>query len=76
MSSLGRAHHGSPDYQDYHALKDRGLSRKRACMTIARKLARRSFHLLRAFGPDALAEPVTPRAKAPTITVLSGKLSC
>jgi len=60
------SHQGSPDYQDYHALKDRGLSHNRACMTIARKLARRSYHLLRALGPAALAEPVTPRAKAPT----------
>jgi transposase len=56
----------SPDYQDYHALKDRGLSHNRACMTIARKLARRSYHLLRALGPAALAEPATPTGKAPT----------
>jgi transposase len=60
------SHQGSPDYQDYHALKDRGLSHTRACTTIARKLARRSYHLLRALGPDALAEPLIPRAKAPT----------
>ena len=48
---------GSPDYHDYHALKARGLSHTRACPTIARKLARRSFHILRALGPAALDPP-------------------
>ena len=51
----------SPDYADYHALKDRGLSHTRASLTIARKLARRSYHLLRALGPAALDPPdITP----------------
>ena len=48
---------GSPDYHDYHALKARGLSHTRACLTIARKLARRSYHILRALGPAALDPP-------------------
>ena len=52
----------SPDYADYHALKDRGLSHNRASLTIARKLARRSYHLLRALGPAALDPPDTPPA--------------
>jgi transposase len=47
----------SPDHADYLALKARGLSHTRASMTIARKLARRSFHVLRELGPDAL-QPV------------------
>jgi transposase len=47
----------SPDHADYLALKARGLSHTRASMTIARKLARRSFHTLRELGPAAL-EPV------------------
>ena len=51
------SHKGSPDYRDYHALKNRGLSHTRACLTIARKLARRSYHLLRALGPAALDPP-------------------
>ena len=50
---------GSPDYHDYHALKARGLSHTRASLTIARKLARRSYHILRALGPAAL-DPPTP----------------
>ena len=45
----------SPDHADYVALKARGLSHTRASLTIARKLARRSFHILRELGPDALA---------------------
>jgi transposase len=57
------SHQGSPDYHDYHALKDRGLSHNRACMTIARKLARRSYHLLRALGPAALDPPDTANPK-------------
>jgi transposase len=48
---------GSPDYHDYHALKARGLSHTRASLTIARKLARRSYHILRALGPAALDPP-------------------
>src|SRR5271167_121894 len=48
----------SPDHQDYLALKARGLSHTRASITIARKLARRSFHILRELGPAAL-EPIT-----------------
>ncbi len=47
----------SPDYADYHALKARGLTHTRASLTIAGKIARRSYHLLHALGPAAL-EPV------------------
>ena len=45
----------SPDYADYHALKARGLTHTRASLTIARKIARRSYHLLHGLGPAALA---------------------
>jgi hypothetical protein len=51
----------SPDDADDHALKDRGLSHNRASLTIARKLARRCDHLLRALGPAALDPPDPPR---------------
>jgi transposase len=44
----------SPDHADYLALKARGLSHTRASMTIARKLARRCFHILNELGPHAL----------------------
>ena len=58
------SHKGSPDYHDYHALKDRGLTHTRACLTIARKLARRSYHILRALGPAALDPPDTPEKRS------------
>jgi transposase len=45
----------SPDRADYLALRARGLSHTRASLTIARKLARRSYHTLRELGADALA---------------------
>jgi transposase len=45
----------SPDHADYLALKARGLTHTRASLTIARKLARRSYHILHELGPDALA---------------------
>jgi hypothetical protein len=64
------SHRGSPDYHDYHALKARGLSHTRASLTIARKLARRSYHILRALGPAAL-EPTHQRPalrESPPIT--------
>ena len=51
----------SPDHQAYLALKDRGLSHTRASLTIARKLARRSYHVLRELGPAAL-EPLSHEA--------------
>ena len=62
------SHKGSPDYHDYHALKARGLSHTRASLTIARKLARRSYHLLRALGPAALDPPAPPLRPSPPIT--------
>jgi transposase len=45
----------SPDYADYHALKARGLTHTRASLTIARKIARRSYHLLYNLGPAAMS---------------------
>jgi transposase len=45
----------SPEHGTYLGLKARGLSHTRASLTIARRLARRSYHRLRALGPTALA---------------------
>jgi len=56
-AALSACRPSSPDHADYLALKARGLSHTRASLTIARKLARRSFHVLRELGPAAL-EPV------------------
>jgi transposase len=57
-AALAACRPSSPDHADYLALKARGLSHTRATLTIARKLARRSYHALRELGPDAL-DPVT-----------------
>jgi len=46
----------SPDHAELLRLKER-MSHTRASLTIARKLARRSFHVLRELGPAAL-EPL------------------
>ena len=62
------SHRGSPDYHDYHPVKARGLSHTRATLTIARKLARRSYHILRALGPAALNPCRPPLRSSPPIT--------
>ena len=59
-AALSACRPSSPDHADYLALKARGLSHTRASLTIARKLARRSFHVLRELGPAAL-EPIPTR---------------
>jgi transposase len=56
-AALAACRPSSPDHADYLALKARGVSHTRASLTIARKLARRSFHVPRDLGPAAL-EPV------------------
>ncbi|HEX7310151.1 MAG TPA: IS110 family transposase, partial [Gaiellaceae bacterium] len=59
-AALSACRPSSPDHADYLALKARGLSHTRASLTIARKLARRSFHVLRELGPAALEPLATP----------------
>jgi transposase len=49
------SHQRSPDHADYLALRARGLSHTRASLTIARKLARRSYHTLRELADQAPA---------------------
>jgi transposase len=56
-AALAACRPSSPDHAEYLALKARGLSHTRASLTIARKLARRSYHALRELGPAAL-DPV------------------
>jgi transposase len=58
-AALSACRPSSPDHADYLALKARGLSHTRASLTIARKLARRSYHALRELGPAALEPVVT-----------------
>ena len=53
-AALSACRPSSPDHADYLALKARGVSHTRASLTIARKLARRSYHVLHELGPAAL----------------------
>jgi hypothetical protein len=62
----------SPDHQYYRQVARR-IDHNRACLSVARKLCRRAFHLLRELGAEALApiepappgEEVTPAAARP-----------
>ena len=62
-AALSACRPSSPDHADYLALKARGLSHTRASLTIARKLARRSYHVLRELGPAALEPSRPPRPR-------------
>lgn len=57
----------SPDWASDQAVRHR-LNHKRACLSVARKLCRRAYPILRALGEDALA-PVDPRALPPLALV-------
>jgi hypothetical protein len=57
----------SPDHQDYLALKARGLSHTRASLTIARKLARRSYHVLRELPPPSTQSPDPDHPSRPSL---------
>jgi transposase len=59
-AALAACRPSSPDHADYLALRAPHVSHTRASLTIARKLARRSFHVLRELGPAAL-EPIATR---------------
>jgi transposase len=45
---------GSPDHGYYLEVKER-IDHNRACLSVARKLARRAYHILRRLGDEALA---------------------
>jgi hypothetical protein len=64
-AALSACRPSSPDHADYLALKARGLSHTRASLTIARKLARRSYHVLHQLGPAALGPIPTADARPP-----------
>ena len=48
------ARSGSPDHAYYLAVRERH-DHPRACLSVARKLCRRAYHILRELGDDALA---------------------
>jgi transposase len=55
-ASKAGARRSSPDHSYYEAVRDR-LGGKRPALSLARKLARRCFHTLRALGDAAWALP-------------------
>lgn len=61
------SHRSSPDSAGYHALKNRGLSHNRATMTIARELARRSYHPLRRRSTATTDQPSRHRPPPPAV---------
>lgn len=51
----------SPDHAYYLQVRER-IDHNRACLSVARKLCRRAYHILRELGEEALA-PVAPEAE-------------
>lgn len=55
------SHKASPDHAYYRQVRDR-IDHNRACLSVARKLCRRAYHLLRSLGDDAIAPPADDRS--------------
>jgi len=53
-AAVSAARAGSPDHAYYLRVADR-LDHTRACLSVARKLCRRAYHILRELGDEALA---------------------
>ncbi len=53
---------GSPDYEYYRQVARR-IDHNRACLSVARKLCRRAYHILRELGDEALAPIDAPTAE-------------
>ena len=56
----------SPDYHYYRQVARR-IDHNRACLSVARKLCRRAFHILRELGAEALA-PIEPAPPGEEVT--------
>jgi transposase len=57
------ARRASPDYRYFCQVRER-IDHNRACLSVARKLCRRAYHILRELGEEALAPPaLEPHAK-------------
>ena len=57
---------GSPDYEYYRQVARR-IDHNRACLSVARKLCRRAYHILRELSDEALA-PMDPAAPGEEMT--------
>jgi transposase len=59
---------GSPDHAYYLQVAQR-LGHTRACLSVARKLCRRAYHILRELGEEALAPIAQPAAEKEIVPV-------
>jgi transposase len=62
-AAVSAARAGSPDHPYYRQVAER-LDPTRACLSVARKLCRRAYHILRELGEDALAPIEQPDKEA------------
>jgi transposase len=58
-AALQACRSASPDYEYYRQVAQR-IDHNRACLSVARKLCRRAYHILRELGDEALAPIETP----------------
>jgi transposase len=65
-AAVSAARASSPDRSYYLQVADR-LDHNRACLSVARKLCRRAYHILRELGEQALAPIEQPAAQTETI---------
>ena len=61
-AALSAARAGSPDHAYYLQVAER-IDHNRACLSVARKLCRRAYHILRELGDEALAPIDAPVAE-------------
>ena len=66
-AAVSAARASSPDRGYYLQVAER-IDHNRACLSVARKLCRRAYHILRELGEDALAPIEQPVAQTETIT--------
>jgi hypothetical protein len=57
------SHKASPDHAYYRQVRDH-IDHNRACLSVARKLCGRAYHLLRSLGDDAVAPPAHNQSAA------------
>ena len=62
-AAVSAARAGSPDHAYYRQVAER-LDQTRACLSVARKLCRRAYHILRELGEEALAPIEQPDKEA------------
>jgi transposase len=67
-AAVSAARAGSPDHPYYLQVAER-LDHTRACLSVARKLCRRAYHILRELGEEALAPIEQPGADTEIVAI-------